>query len=261
MWIVIFTCTLTRALHLEIMQDVSTEQFLLALRRFISRHGSQNLIISDNARTFKRADKSLKFIFKNNEVQEILTSKGIKWTNMRFYERLIKTVKRCLKKSPRKAKVTLDELYTHLAEIESTINNRPLTFLNSDEFDHALTPAHLIYERRLDLLPDIDLEIVASESDLTHSLLTKLQMYITRLLKSWWLRWNRKYLVDLRETHKLNTKASGTVEINEGDIVTVAEDNCLRGAWQLENVDTTYLSELGCQLRNMNNNWYVAGFN
>ena len=50
-WIVIFTCTLTRALHLEIMQDMSTEQFLLAFRRFISRRGSPNLVISDNART------------------------------------------------------------------------------------------------------------------------------------------------------------------------------------------------------------------
>ena len=180
-WIVIFTCTLMRAWHLEIMQDMSTEQFLLAFGRFISCRGSPNLVISNNARTFKRADESLKFIFKNKEVQEFLMSKWIKWTNNLvktpwyggFYERLIKTVKRCLKKSLRNARVTLDELYTLLVEIESTINNRPLTYLNSDEFDHALTPAHLIYGCRLDSLPDIDLEIVASESDLTHPLLTK----------------------------------------------------------------------------------------
>ena len=249
-WIVIFTCTLTRALQLEIMQDMSTEQFLLAFRRFISRRGRPHLVISDNARTFKRADESLKFIFKNKEVQEFLTSKRIKWTNILvkapwyggFYERLIKTVRRCLKKSLRNAKVTL---YTLLVEIESTINNRPLTYLNSDEFDHALTPAHLIYGRRLDLLPDIDLEIVASESDLTPSLLTKRQRYIANLLKGWWSRWSHEYLVDLRETHKLNTKASGTVEINEGDIVTLAEDNCSRGAWRLGKVEHLIRSKDG----------------
>ena len=58
----------------------------------------------------------------------------------------IKTVKRCLKKTLRNAKVTQDELHTLLLETESTVNNRPLTYLSSDEFDQALTPAHVVYE-------------------------------------------------------------------------------------------------------------------
>ena len=81
-WIVIFTCTLTSAVHLEIMRDMSTERFLLAFRRFVGRRGSINLIISDNARTFKGADESLKFIFRHSEVREFLTSKPIQWTNI-----------------------------------------------------------------------------------------------------------------------------------------------------------------------------------
>ena len=119
-WIMIFTCTLTRAIHLEIMQDMSTEQFLLAFRRFISHRGKPNLVISDNARTFKCANDSLKFILQHREVKDFLTSKRIKWTNILakapwyggLYERLIKTVKRCLKETLRNAKVTLNELHT-----------------------------------------------------------------------------------------------------------------------------------------------------
>ena len=49
------------------------------------------------------------------------------------------------------------------------MNNRPLTYLSSDEVDEALTPAHLVYGRRLDSLPDINAEIAASESDLTRA--------------------------------------------------------------------------------------------
>ena len=37
-WICLFTCLVTRAVHLELMQDMSTEQFLLGLRRFVARH-------------------------------------------------------------------------------------------------------------------------------------------------------------------------------------------------------------------------------
>ena len=64
-------------------------------------------------------------------------------------------------------------------------------------------------------------------------------------MKGWWSRWNHEYLVDLRETHKLNTEASGTVEINEGDIVTVAEDNCSRGAGRLGKVEHLIRSKDG----------------
>ena len=77
----------------------------------------------------------------------------------------------------RNAKVTLDELHTLLLGIESAVNNRPLTYFSSDEFDQILTPAHLVYGHRLDSLPDIDAKIVASESDLTRTLLTKRQKY------------------------------------------------------------------------------------
>ena len=52
-WIVIFACTLSSAVHLEIMQDMIAEQFILTLRRFISRRGTPSLIVSDNAKTFK----------------------------------------------------------------------------------------------------------------------------------------------------------------------------------------------------------------
>ena len=48
-WICLFTCLVTRAVHLELLRDMSTEEFLLAFRRFISQRGCPNEIISDNS--------------------------------------------------------------------------------------------------------------------------------------------------------------------------------------------------------------------
>ncbi|GFR20223.1 integrase catalytic domain-containing protein, partial [Trichonephila clavata] len=59
-YLLLFTCATTRALHLELLPSMSTEQFLLAFRRFISRRGLCSTIYSDNAKTFKRAELELK---------------------------------------------------------------------------------------------------------------------------------------------------------------------------------------------------------
>ncbi|GFY50100.1 integrase catalytic domain-containing protein [Trichonephila inaurata madagascariensis] len=63
-YIVLFTCVVTRALHLELVNNLTTEMFLLALRRFISRRGLCSKILTDNARTFKRSDIELKNLWK-----------------------------------------------------------------------------------------------------------------------------------------------------------------------------------------------------
>ena len=58
-YICLFTCAVTRAVHLELVCDMTTERFLLALRRMIARRGMCSIIWSDNAKTFKAANKEL----------------------------------------------------------------------------------------------------------------------------------------------------------------------------------------------------------
>ena len=52
-WMCLFTCAVTRAVHLELVRSMSTPCFLMALERFFSRRGIPRIIYSDNARTFK----------------------------------------------------------------------------------------------------------------------------------------------------------------------------------------------------------------
>ena len=66
----------------------------------------------------------------------------------------MQSVKRCLKKILKNAKVTSEELQTVLVEIEATLNSRPLTFVSSGEIEEPLTPYHLLCGRRLLAMPD-----------------------------------------------------------------------------------------------------------
>ena len=146
-------------------------------------------------------------------------------------------MKCCLRKTLRNAKVTSAELYTLVVEIEGTLNNRPLTYLSADEFDKALTPNHLICGRRLEQLPDLNINH-CTEEDLSPDNLNRRQQYLANLLRHWWNRWKHEYLVDLRETHNLSSSHRGKPCIKEGDIVTIHQDKMPRGFWRLGKVET-----------------------
>ena len=94
--------------------------------------------------TFVSASKMLRALFNSPTVRRHLANKGIRWTFNRerapwwggYFERLVQSVKRCLKKILKNAKVTR----TVLVETEATLNSRPLTFVSSGEIEKPLTP-------------------------------------------------------------------------------------------------------------------------
>ena len=76
-----FTCLTTRAVHLEIAGDLSTDAFILGLRRLISRRGKVSIITSHNGTNFVGASKELKQAIKNinqNTVNKRLVAIGVK---------------------------------------------------------------------------------------------------------------------------------------------------------------------------------------
>ncbi|GFT85110.1 integrase catalytic domain-containing protein [Trichonephila clavipes] len=97
--------SVTRAVHLELVSDMSTKCFLLALRRFLARRGNCKVIYSDNARTFKAAERELAYfanILKDSEFQNFVADK----------------------------------------EVEVIVNHRPLTYVENDPGEaEQLTPS------------------------------------------------------------------------------------------------------------------------
>ena len=78
-YIVLFTCCVTRALHLELVTDLHASTFVNCLRHFCSRRGTPTLIVSDNAKTFKATSKLLRNLQREDRVAEFLEKRTIVW--------------------------------------------------------------------------------------------------------------------------------------------------------------------------------------
>ena len=78
-YIVLFACSLTRALYLELLPNLTTDEFLASLKRLIARRERPQKIYSDNTKTFVAAAKWLKQVEKEEKVHDWLARQGIKW--------------------------------------------------------------------------------------------------------------------------------------------------------------------------------------
>ena len=77
--IALFSCCVTRAVHLELVEDLSTGTFRRCLQRFIAKRGMPVLIVSDIAKTFQVTEKALKKLFDHPEVKVDLERDRIEW--------------------------------------------------------------------------------------------------------------------------------------------------------------------------------------
>ena len=130
--VVLFTCASTRAVHLDIVPDTSSSAFINCLKRFFSRRGVPRLFISDNAKCFIAAETK-RFLKKMNVMWNFILEVSPWWGG--FFERIIQTVKRSMRKILRRNSLSYDELITVITEIEVVINCRPLCYLYSDGFN------------------------------------------------------------------------------------------------------------------------------
>ena len=132
-YLCLFTCAVTRALHLEVVTDLTVEWFLQAFRRFAARRSVPTILLSDNASTYLVAAEELKYLFSSSELSESLSHKGTEWKFIPkrapwfggFWERLIGLTKSTLKKILGRAHATLESLQTIVVEVEALLNDRP----------------------------------------------------------------------------------------------------------------------------------------
>ena len=240
-YVCLFTCAVTRAVHLEIVTDLTTENFLQAFRRFSSRKSLPKFMLSDNASTYLAAADELNKLFSCEILLDALSRKGVTWKFIPkrapwyggFWERLIGLTKASLKKVLGRSYVSLLDLQTIIVEIEAILNDRPLTYVSPDLKDpEPLTPAHLLYGRRIVSLPHpITEEDEISDPDYSSNSEGKRRARtITVLLNNFWRRWRTEYLTSLREFHRATGNNSQTVK--KGEIVLVHDDTP-RASWKL----------------------------
>lgn len=258
-YLTLFTCAVTRAVHLEMVPDMTAETFLRALRRFVSRRGVPRVIYSDNALAFKRSKKDLSELWnvlRDEEVRNYFANSRIQWKFIAerapwwggFYERLIRSVKNSLKKVIGRRVLTEEELVTLLTEVEAIINSRPLTYAYSEAQEpQPLSPSHFTTGKRLTSLPkpsDSDLQNGDAES------LRRLWKLREDFLKEFWQRWSKEYLTELRSLYK--TRRSNR-HLKVGDLVILHESQQPRQLWKMGVVKTLFSGRDGrvrvCEIR------------
>jgi hypothetical protein len=143
-------------------------------------------------------------------------------------------VKRCLYKILKNARVTNEELYTLLTEIEATLNSRPLTYVPTEDLDEPSTPSHLINGRRINSLPDAVKPGEESRiEEITHNKVARRVSYLRTLKEHFWLRWKNEYLLELHNAHRQKTKRQKGNCIKVGDVAVIHEENVHRVKWRL----------------------------
>lgn len=155
-YLVVFVCMATRASHLEIATDLSTDTFIAALIRFQSSRGVCSDIFSDNGTNLTGANRTLSElnqIFRDEVSKEKISSwsntEGIRWhfippavpTFGGLWEAVVKATKFHLRRVLGNQILTYEELLTLVKQIESILNSRPISELNTDTVD-PLTPGH-----------------------------------------------------------------------------------------------------------------------
>ena len=181
----------------------------MAFTRFMSRRGQPKKVYSDNGTHFRCGDKLLQKEFErfnSSEVNDFCIPKSIEWIFIPpsspwwggWWERLVGLVKRLLRRILGQAFLSLTELHTVLCSCEAILNRRPLTYLYDDPGScMPLTPNHFLLPQNGGE-PDLAvLEIPFSGSELR-----KRSRLKESLLSSFFARWSREYLGELRAFHR-----------------------------------------------------------
>ena len=254
-YIALFTCAVTRAIHLELVTDLTTEKFLLAFRRFVSRRGLCTTIYSDNAKTFKRANKELTALWdslSSKELQEFFAEKRIIWKFIAeraawwggMWERMVRSVKTCLRKVLGKSCLKYEEIETILIEVEAVVNSRPITFTHtSSEEPVPLTPSHFLIGQRLTALPSAG-NVTAAAPNTDQRQLNKRWKYRQRLINTYWTRWKKEYLLELRSAH-CSSHVKRCTELKLGDVILVNEDKLPKHLWKMGRIKEVYIGRDG----------------
>ena len=112
---------------------------------------------------------------------------------------MVRSVKRCLKKTLKFCHLTFEEMTRALTEVEAVLNSRPLTYLSDKDLEEALTPSHLCYMKRL-LSPDTN-EANKNLAPSRKEMISTTEA-VDEVLDCFWKRWSMEYLLDLRSVHK-----------------------------------------------------------
>lgn len=244
-YIAVFVCLVTRAVHIEVVSDLTSQAFIAAMKRMMSRRGLVSQFFSDNGTNFVGADRIIQEEFATfkrqygDEITSELARMGAEWhfippASPNFggiWESGVKSVKYHLKRTIGEAKLTYEEMATVLNQIEACLNSRPICPISADPDDlQVLTPGHFLTGESLLLPPEPDL------SGKSMQRLDRWKM-CQRIKQDFWNIWSNEFLTRLQQRTKWLTKERN---LATNDMVLVKDERLAAGSWPLGRIIDTY---------------------
>ncbi|XP_021324376.1 uncharacterized protein [Danio rerio] len=241
-WGIIFKCMTTRCVHLDLLANMDTDSFLMALRRMVARRGTPSEILADQGTNFRGGDKELQTAFTamSPDLQAQLAKQKIQFHYNPpnaphfggMWEREIRSVKAALHTIIGPQTLTEEVLRTLLIEVEAILNAKPLGYVSSDLADpDPVTPNYLLMGR-----PDVSLpQVIYPESEI---LSRKRWRHSQVLADQFWTSFIKNYLPTLQQRQKWMTDTSN---LTPGTVVMIIDHQLPRALWPVGKVVTTYL--------------------
>ncbi|KAL7859131.1 hypothetical protein SRHO_G00142780 [Serrasalmus rhombeus] len=244
----LFTCLCSRAVHIELLEEMTTDFFIIALRAFIAIRGNVRQLRCDQGTNFVGARREFIEALKEMD-QERLKILGCEFfmnppsaSHMGgAWERQIRTIRSVLTSILDQSSNRLDtsSLRTYFYEVMAIINSRPLTahLLNDPMGPQPLSPNHILTMKSSIILPP------PGKFEREDLYLRKRWRKVQHLANEFWSRWRKEYLLNLQPRQKWQRKRRNA-KVN--DIVIVQDDTAPRTEWKLAKVTKVYPAEDGC---------------
>lgn len=246
-YVCVFVCLATKAVHIELASDLSTDAFIAAYERFVARRGLCVNLYSDNAtnfvgaaRVFLRSERALF----DASVQSTLAARGTNWhfsppLSPHFNglaESAIRSVKHHVRRIIGDTTLTFEEMSTVLSKIEACLNSRPLHPMSSEPTDFdVLTPGHFLIGEPTVTIPSLN---ATSEGPVG---INRWKL-MKQLVQRFWARWSVDYLHTLQQRRKWQISEPN---LRVGDMVLVLEDNQPPSKWAIGRIIETHPGDDG----------------
>lgn len=245
-YVLLFICFVTKAVHIELASNLTTDNFLNCLKRFIARRNKPSQIFCDNASTYKCANTQLQELYKlqNSDnhralVHNYTSDQGIEFKFVPAYspvfagvwEAGIKNIKYHLKRVVGNCVLTYEEFNTVLIQIEGILNSRPLTKMSSDPNDMSyLTPGHFLTGAPLTCYP---------EPNVTDKPVNRLSFWkqCTHMQQSFFKQWSKQYLTMLQNRPKWKSEKPN---LTVGELVLLKSENISPLKWPMARIVSVY---------------------
>ena len=251
-WGIVFSCMASRAIHADIVSDMSAEGFLLAYQRFTSLRGHPSKVWSDPGTNFVGAKPALEDLYRFLEnlersgVEEKAAKNGTKWSwkihpadsphRNGAAEAAVRTVKKALQNVGGNGVFTWGEFQTFVYMAANLANERPVDARAQSQEDcvEYITPNSLLLGRASLRGDPVDFQF----EGYPYKRLRVIQSEVNKF----WKKWCQLAGPNLFVRSKWHTKERN---VAVGDIVWLADQNALRGQFKLGRVISAFPDEKG----------------